>query len=840
MERASTGDNVANTNSNSNPAVSDNPLSAVGGPQQQQQQHHFVYDLTPTTPGSGGVIGEVTLPQHPVVTNGGSGNNSYSNSTEGPHFVHNIIGGMGGVGGPPPPGGSSSSSNSMAPPGPPPHMSAPPGIVVPGQGGGHQLIGSQHVMAPAPVAADENYCLRWNDYEKKYAETFRVLRDDEYFTDVTLATEGHSVKAHRVILSACSNYFHAILKTMSPWQHPVLLLQDVKSSDLNSLMDFIYFGQVSVTQDSLQSFLKVAQKLKIKGLCETIAPPPPPSVTIPLSAVTPTHVAGALPPHSRIMTPQGGGGSLHPPSQSAAASMSPHPANSTLSGSNNGSSNNSGTPIPGPGGHSTSANSNFEGLLPRSPYIPEPSTVPLSSGSQTLVSAPSPIMSAGGGGGRSSMVGPPLAHQSQTTTRQSRTSAPPRGSTETLIHYSSTPKRPKFTTTVPTSALSPQSILRNQLSQQHKDSGAGPSSGNGGEVEVKSEPMTILTPGGPNPHHTGGGGGGGAQGGAEASDVPSSGVNVNEFITTHDSDLTLPSLGHGISPQFMFSPDPPGSEGAHHANLPGPPQGPPGAMVTVDDKTAVRLEQSGGSIQVVTAGTSCGQQQQHQHVIPQQLQHIHSHLQHSGQGQHQQQQHQQQQQQQHEQHEQHQDSVDEPQDLTPGPLTPGPQDSPSPAQASANNGGGAMSLQSTPTTSANNSLVGSPSPTPPKGKDRNTRKTCGYCHKDFHEMSLKRHIKDVHFRNQNTYVICPQCCKQYASQNSLYSHLNRVHGVKKDMLQDMQIQVMPGNPNSGSSGGSSQGSGPGNNSGTPTPGGSHENHHDGIMDLAQHSDSSNG
>ena len=44
-------------------------------------------------------------------------------------------------------------------------------------------------------------------------------------------------------------------------------------------------------------------------------------------------------------------------------------------------------------------------------------------------------------------------------------------------------------------------------------------------------------------------------------------------------------------------------------------------------------------------------------------------------------------------------------------------------------------------------------------------------------MSLKRHIKDVHFRNQNTYVICPQCCKQYASQNSLYSHLNRVSNI---------------------------------------------------------------
>ena len=101
------------------------------------------------------------------------------------------------------------------------------------------------------------------------------------------------------------------------------------------------------------------------------------------------------------------------------------------------------------------------------------------------------------------------------------------------------------------------------------------------------------------------------------------------------------------------------------------------------------------------------------------------------------------------------------------------------------------------------------SPDTPGKKERNSRKQCPYCHKDFHEMSLKRHIKDVHFKNQNTYVICPQCCKQYASQNSLYSHLNRVsgqgwsvraiftiiftssqvHGVKKD---DIQLQMAGG------------------------------------------------
>lgn len=69
-------------------------------------------------------------------------------------------------------------------------------------------------------------------------------REDEHFADVTLACEGHSVKAHRIILCACSSYFQHILRSINPSQHPVLLLSDVRPSDLTALMDFIYFGQV--------------------------------------------------------------------------------------------------------------------------------------------------------------------------------------------------------------------------------------------------------------------------------------------------------------------------------------------------------------------------------------------------------------------------------------------------------------------------------------------------------------------------------------------------------------------------------------------------------------------
>merc|ERR1711953_415124 len=98
---------------------------------------------------------------------------------------------------------------------------------------------------------------------------------------------------------------------------------------------------------------------------------------------------------------------------------------------------------------------------------------------------------------------------------------------------------------------------------------------------------------------------------------------------------------------------------------------------------------------------------------------------------------------------------------------------------------------STPTPSKNGGQ-GTPGSAGNRDKKTGAPKSCPYCNKDFHEMSLKRHIKDVHFRSQNTYVICPQCCKQYASQNSLHSHLNRVHNVKKDVMADLQIPMAGG------------------------------------------------
>ena len=53
----------------------------------------------------------------------------------------------------------------------------------------------------------EKFCLKWNDFETNIRTSFRELREDQDYFDVTLATDdGHTIDAHRIILIAGSNF----------------------------------------------------------------------------------------------------------------------------------------------------------------------------------------------------------------------------------------------------------------------------------------------------------------------------------------------------------------------------------------------------------------------------------------------------------------------------------------------------------------------------------------------------------------------------------------------------------------------------------------------------------
>jgi len=128
----------------------------------------------------------------------------------------------------------------------------------------------------------EKFCLKWNDFEANISHAFRDIRDAKDFLDVTLVCEeDEQLQAHKVILSACSPFFRKILQR-NPHQHPLLYLKGVKFADLQSVLNFMYHGEVNVAQDELNSFLAVAEELKVKGLTQnnssssnTKSSPPP-------------------------------------------------------------------------------------------------------------------------------------------------------------------------------------------------------------------------------------------------------------------------------------------------------------------------------------------------------------------------------------------------------------------------------------------------------------------------------------------------------------------------------------------------------------------------------------
>jgi len=137
--------------------------------------------------------------------------------------------------------------------------------------------------------ATEKFCLKWNDFESNISVAFRDIRDEKDFFDVTLACDDDQIQAHKVILSACSPFFRNVLKR-NPHQHPLLYLKGVKYTDLQSVLNFMYHGEVNVAQDELNSFLAVAEELRVKGLTQNNGS----------QSAKATHSAPKSPPPSKV------------------------------------------------------------------------------------------------------------------------------------------------------------------------------------------------------------------------------------------------------------------------------------------------------------------------------------------------------------------------------------------------------------------------------------------------------------------------------------------------------------------------------------------------------------
>ncbi|KAK9709154.1 BTB/POZ domain [Popillia japonica] len=110
--------------------------------------------------------------------------------------------------------------------------------------------------------ADEKYALNWSSYADHFKHAFTQILESNDFVDVTLSCEGKKIKAHRVILSACSTYFYDIFKD-NPCNHPTVVLRDVPTEHFSSFLQTAELLQISGLIPEKPKLL--SEPLKVSG-----------------------------------------------------------------------------------------------------------------------------------------------------------------------------------------------------------------------------------------------------------------------------------------------------------------------------------------------------------------------------------------------------------------------------------------------------------------------------------------------------------------------------------------------------------------------------------------------
>lgn len=145
------------------------------------------------------------------------------------------------------------------------------------------------------IAASENYQLKWHSYGAHLHSSVATLLHSESFADVLLATScGRHVAAHRFVLAACSSYLSHIFQTChfgANTNAPIIvvcifllafvdekihktifysLLQvlptEIGYRTLKILIQYMYSGEATVTNDQLEGVLKAGDILRVRGL----------------------------------------------------------------------------------------------------------------------------------------------------------------------------------------------------------------------------------------------------------------------------------------------------------------------------------------------------------------------------------------------------------------------------------------------------------------------------------------------------------------------------------------------------------------------------------------------
>ncbi|XP_060801141.1 zinc finger and BTB domain-containing protein 42 isoform X2 [Amyelois transitella] len=122
------------------------------------------------------------------------------------------------------------------------------------------------------MTSTDTYQLKWHSHSSHLNGSVASLLRSERFTDVVLCTmDGSQIPAHKFILSSCSVYLSGLFEgqrsvTRMGGMLYVVLPSEISTKALKILVEYMYKGETTVSNEVLDTVLKAGEVLKIRGL----------------------------------------------------------------------------------------------------------------------------------------------------------------------------------------------------------------------------------------------------------------------------------------------------------------------------------------------------------------------------------------------------------------------------------------------------------------------------------------------------------------------------------------------------------------------------------------------
>ncbi|XP_054269165.1 ring canal kelch homolog isoform X2 [Macrosteles quadrilineatus] len=118
----------------------------------------------------------------------------------------------------------------------------------------------KHIPRPS---SKEKPPYRNSNHAHRAFDVMKMMRKHNLLCDVRLVADAVEVPAHKMVLAACSPYFHAMFTSFEERDQERIVLQGVDPQALQLLIDYVYSSEVHVTEENVQVLLPAANLLQL-------------------------------------------------------------------------------------------------------------------------------------------------------------------------------------------------------------------------------------------------------------------------------------------------------------------------------------------------------------------------------------------------------------------------------------------------------------------------------------------------------------------------------------------------------------------------------------------------